>query len=291
MNLGAARPEPWLAAVFEGSGALLWWNVETRASGGEIWDDARADVWIRAPRVTAFARAAALASWREAWWPASEIAGIPPLDPRLLAAERAVALAALDGVTDDDRAAARAFADLAFWTAQLGPLDELDGSVFEEAGVVVPADLARLADGYGVGLADAPAPRPHDYALAAAGRAPAAALASGSGPVDPGAVPQGAVDAFARIEWRLTATMTLEVEVGAAPVIGPPPSVALAARVGPVEVPLSRAAGVWTGRVENAGGLLALPEQQRAVRLVAEGFDPLPGVRPETLRRIAQDWS
>src|SRR5690606_35326863 len=168
-------------------------------------------------------------------------------------------LAALDGVTDDPDAAKRALRDLAAWTAELGSLENLDAPVLGESGITTHADLESLADDYGVELLHVRVPRAHDYALAASGSAPAAALVAGSDPVDPGSVPQGTIDPFARIEWRLSATMALEVTVAAAPVIGSAPRVDLVARIGPVEVPLERAEGVWTGQVANATALLALP--------------------------------
>jgi hypothetical protein len=306
MNIGASRPEPWLAAVFEGAGATLWWNVATGEVGGDVWDAPRAAGWLALPdpgagpaggaprprsdRAAFFARAAAFADWREAWWPASYVRGIAPLDPRSLLAERAVALAALDGITDDDDAAARAWARLARCAAELGLPDDAamsSGAVFREAGLTGADDLVRLADDYGVTLEPAPVAARHDYALAAAGSAPAAALAAGWDPVDAGTVPPGVVDPFARIEWRLTAAMALEATVAAAPVVGPAPTVDLIAVVGPVEVPLVRAEGVWTGRVAGAAGILALAPEQRTARLTAPGFDPVPGVDPAILARIA----
>ncbi|HLT67110.1 MAG TPA: hypothetical protein VKZ73_04495 [Microbacterium sp.] len=302
MIFGTDRPEPWLAAVFEGAGATLWWNASTGETGGEVWGAARASGWLvmpesamdaphpRSARTGFFARAAAFTDWREAWWPASYVRGIAPLDPRALSAERAVALAALDGVTDDEDAPARALAGLARWTAELGMLDDTAVSaeaVFREAGVAGADDLVRLADDYGVALVPAPVAAREDYALAAAGEAPGSALAGGSDPVDPGAVPPGAVDPFARIEWRVTAAMALEATVAAAPVIGPAPAAPLTALVGPVEVPLVRTGGVWTGRVTGAAVVLALAPEQRTARLVAPGFEPVTGVDPAVLARIA----
>lgn len=295
MNIGTPRPEPWLAAVFEGAGATLWWNVATGEAGGEVWDEALAGAWLALPNprlrsgdAQFFARAAALAAWREAWWPASYVRGIAPLDPRILAAERAVALVALDGISDDEDAATRASS----------ALTELDDDALEAsetvreavaAGVLAAATtdaLAALADDYGAALAPAPVAQA-DFALAAAGSAPAAALATGSDPVDPGCVPQGVVDPFARIEWRVTASMSLEVTVAAAPVAGRAPAAELVAHIGPLEVPLFRSDGVWSGRAGAAAGILALGPDERRARLEVPGFDAIPGVDPETLARIA----
>lgn len=302
---GTPRPVPWLAAVFEGAGATLWWDVASGESGGEVWDAPRAAAWLEADdTLRYFARAAAFAAWREAWWPASRIAGIAPLDPRILAAERAVALAALDGATDDEDAASRALADLARWTAILGAADEADlatpvvlaaraAGVLEQDAAGITAGLEILADDHGIELARATVPARADYALAAAGSAPATALASGSDQVDPGAVPQGVVDPFARIEWRLDLAMTLEVSVAAAPTIGTAPDISLtasiggASSVGGIEVPLERSDGLWIGTAAGAA-LLALPPEARVAILRVRGFDPVPGVDPETLARIAE---
>lgn len=294
MNIGTPRPEPWFAAVFEGAGATLWWNVATGEAGGEVWDEARAGAWLALPdpRLRSddaqfFARAAALAAWREAWWPASYVRDIAPLDPRILAAERAVALAALDGVSDDDDAVSRAIAGLAEPAGDALEASETVRAAVA-AGVLEAATteaLAAFADDFGVALAPVPAAQA-DFALAAAGSAPAAAVAAGSDPVDPGSVPQGVVDPFARIEWRVTASLALEVTVAAAPVAGPAPTVELLAQVGPLEVPLFRADGMWSGRAGGAAVLLALGPDERRAHLSVPGFEAIPGVDAETLARI-----
>jgi len=297
-ELGAARPPAWLAAVVEGAGALLWWHAETGEAGAHVWDEARAAGWLDAVWTVGetgaldpgplepFARDAALASWQEAWWPASRSAGIAPLDPRELAARRVVALAALDGCLDDDRATERALADLAGATAAHGPI-----------GGDLGARVAEVADEFGVALPEPrPAARREDYALAAAGPRPGAPLASGSSPVDPGAVPQGVADPFGRIAWSVAAGqagLELEVTVGRAPAFGDPdlaPAPALAALtavVAGVEVPLAPAGEVWRGVRPAPPELLALPTDRREATLRAEGFAPIPGVDASVLARIA----
>ncbi|MGO1838286.1 MAG: hypothetical protein ACTH0E_02090 [Candidatus Microbacterium stercoravium] len=353
IQIGAPRPPAWLAAVFEGAGATLWWHAETGAPGTEIWDAARAAGWLHAvwpsvattvlseasgealgigrtsgpeqpesaPRgsdlrqnridptelsdrtgpLEPYARAAALADWREAWWPASHTAGIPPLDPRLIEAERVLALAALDGASDDDDAVGRAATRLAARIGDLGSLDETDLGPRDAARLasLVPNDqhprravlaTARdIAGDHGIDLTAAPAPTRTDYALAASGTAATAALLEGSAPVDPGSVPQHVVDPFGLIEWRVTMTMTIEVTVAAAPLFANarPPGVDLRARIAGTEVPLARAGDVWFGAAAAPAGLIALPPARRTASLHVADFVPVEGVDPDALRRIA----
>ncbi|MFC7877011.1 hypothetical protein [Isoptericola sp. NPDC057391] len=298
---------PWRTAVFEGAGALLWWDLGTGASGVDVWDAPRAAAWLDAvPRQTL--RRAALDAWREAWWPASRVAGVPPLDPRVLAARRATTLAALDGVTDDDTAVERVLRELAAQVARLGPLEHAAppaGAGDEPAALA--EQVRELADDYGVAL-DAtvapPEPAQEDYALAARG-GPAdggAPLLEGSDPVDPGAVPQGVVDPWARVTWRVRLSMTLEVTVPAAPGAGTrlpvaPSAVALpaegdAAQVAPDDgagrllVPLQLRGDVWRG--EAPVGPTVLTRRPR-LGLRVPGFTPVPGVDAAQLVAIARE--
>ncbi|MGO1234445.1 hypothetical protein [Microbacterium gubbeenense] len=353
IQIGAPRPPAWLAAVFEGAGATLWWHAETGAPGAEIWDAARAAGWLHAvwPDADAtvlseasgealgigrtsepnrsesgpsgadlrhnridptqlsdrtgplepFARAAALAGWSGAWWPASHTPGIAPLDPRLIETERVLALAALDGASDDDDAVARAAAGLAARTGDHGPLDETDLGPRDAARLArllpndrqqpraVLATVKDIAGDHGIDLTAAPAPTRTDYALAASGTAEAASLVSGTAPVDPGSVPQHVVDPFGLIEWRVTMTMTIEVTVAAAPLFANarPPGVDLRARIAGTEVPLARAGDVWFGAAAAPAGLIALPPARRTATLHAADFVPVEGVDPDALRRIA----
>ncbi|WP_029151095.1 hypothetical protein [Microbacterium indicum] len=264
-------PDAWRAAVFEGDGALLWWDLATGVSGADVWDDARAAAWIELPREPM--RRAALAAWREAWWPASRIAGIEPVDRRALAAERALAAAALDGIADDDEATERALRDL----ARLGPWED--------------ERIRELADDYGLAdaAAEEAAARQEAYALAAAGEAARAPLQSGESPVDPGAVPQGVVDPAGRIAWSIAfgaAGPTIRVSVPAAP--GDERAAALTAHVAGVDVPLARSGERWAGEAAAPATVLAAAGHEAS--LTAEGFAPIPGVDLEVLLRIAREW-
>lgn len=354
-HIGSPRPPAWLAAVFEGAGAELWWHVETGRAGAEVWDAPRAAGWIdevwpgtsaavlsdidansvgfgreNAPQdlgsadgrtdlrqnpsgarggsdrtgpLEPYARRAALAAWREAWWPASHTAGIAPLDPRVLAAERLLALAGLDGAADDDDAVRRAAQHLSEQIRAAGSFDAhaLDPGDAERLAPLVPGGahgdprrrvldaVAEIADDHGVELPRVAARTRADYALAASGSAVGAALLAGSDPVDPGAVPQGVLDPFGRIEWRVTATMTIDVTAPAAPLFDGvmPDPIELRAHICGADIALERSGDVWSGSGPAPAGILAAPPEHRAVRLRATGFAPIDGVDPDHLRRIA----
>lgn len=251
--------QPWRTAVFEGAGALLWWDLTTGESGADVWDAAIAAGWLDAPRD--LMREAAVTAWQEAWWPASRVAGVEPLDPRVLAARRASALAALDGITDDDEAAERALRELAAHVARLGPVD-----------------------------APAPAARQEDYELAAGGTGSGGSvLREGTEPVDPGAVPQGVVDPLGLVAWRIVLPMTVEVTVPAAPVVGDPHPARLHAvadgATDRLTVPLHRTGGLWQGTALAHPALLA---GQATFRLEAPGFPRVAGVDAHLLVEIAR---
>ncbi|MEL7975152.1 hypothetical protein AAG589_04760 [Isoptericola sp. F-RaC21] len=289
---------PWRTAVFEGAGATLWWDLGTGASGVDVWDAPRAAGWLDAMPREALRRLA-LDAWREAWWPASRVADVPPLDPRMLAARRATALAALDGITDDDRAVERALRELAAHVGRLGPLERVSRPAgTPEDPAVLGDEVRELADDHGVVLdapAPAPAPQQEDYALAArGGAADGTTLLEGSDSVDPGSVPQGVVDPLGRLAWRVRLTMTLEVTVPAAPTVGAPPPVAPVAvddapddgATGALAVPLQRRGDVWRG--EAAVGPAALTRRPR-LTLRVPGFTPVAGVDAAQLVEIARE--
>jgi len=274
----------WRTAVLEGAGALLWWDLGTGEQGADVWDEARAAGWldVAGEDVLVPARRAALDAWRAAWWPASRVADVPPLDPRVLTARRALALAALDGVTDDDEAVVRALREL----AALGP-GPVGGPLDEQ--------VRELAADHGVDLAasdplGSPGPRPEEYALAAGAAGPRGApVLDGVDPVDPGAVPQGVVDPLGQVAWRVDlaggADLTLAVTVPTAPVVGAPPRVTLRAVAGETVVPLRRAGDAWSGTVPAPPALLAARPR---FRLEVPGLTPVPDVDPHRLVEIAR---
>lgn len=309
-RLGDDPGPAWAIGVFEGAGATLWWPAGHGAPGGLVWDAAAAAGWIdavwpgttdalaaagafgagvapheqRSEAVTAgdadgpladAARRAALAGWRAAWWPASRIAGIPPLDPRLVAAERLIALAEADGALDGE-AIERAAEAYGAAVAALGPAAPESSSA---------SDLIRLADEVAAehgadAAATAAAPmRAEDYALAAAGERAAAALASGSARVDPASLPQGVVDPAGEVSWSVALGAegaSLAVSVPAAPQFGdaPVPEAALRARVADAEVGLRLEGEAWRGEAAVAPSFLALPPERRAAALLVPGFEP-----------------
>lgn len=288
----------WRTAVLEGAGALLWWDLGTGRQGADVWDEARAAGWlgVAGDELLVPARQAALDAWRAAWWPASRIADLPPLDPRVLAARRALALAALDGVTDDDEAVPRVLRELAGLTTRLGALDGRLGEQVRELAADHGVDL-ETPDPFPAEEPAAPrtqagaAPRQEEYALAAGASGPAGtALLEGADPVDPGAVPQGVADPLGDVTWRVDLVrgvdLTLAVTVPAAPVVGEPPHVPLRAVAGDVVVPLRRAGDAWSGTVPAPPELLAARPRYR---LEVPGLTPVPDVDPHRLVEIARE--
>jgi hypothetical protein len=128
LRIGAEPGPTWRRAVLEADGATLVWDAASdapRHPAALVWDARRATAWLwqvygagvtgavlgdaTANRFDAehgpslsFARCAALAAWRSSWWPASSIAGIPPLDEALVEAERLLALAEVEELLDAD---------------------------------------------------------------------------------------------------------------------------------------------------------------------------------------------
>src|SRR2546423_9711150 len=188
---------PEQTARVEAAGALVSWDL----LGGpepvvEVHDADRAAEWLwelDEPATLAAVQRLTHLNWARAWWPASTVAGVPPLHLAVLAAEIAVATAAVSHLLDDDEAVERALS--ALLPLPLHP--ELDGLADE---------LAELAADFGV---EVPAPvavaRRDDYALAASGaRQPyGLVVQQGTTPVDWSLVPPGAVDAAADASWTI----------------------------------------------------------------------------------------
>jgi len=191
----------------------------------------------------------------------------PPLDPALLAAELAVATAAVDHLLDDEDAVERAVAAA---SAAVHPLAALaDDPELGPRAVELSAQLADLADDHGITL---PVPAPTSqagFALAAGGgtepEVSDVIVQRGSAPVDWALVPQGTVDATADATWSLVrrgGELVLAVSV---PTITTTP---LTARFGPVEVPIADG----TGTVPVPSTVLLLPATQRKLTVYAPGF-------------------
>ncbi|TCO59687.1 hypothetical protein [Actinocrispum wychmicini] len=283
---------PEQTALVEAAGALVSWDL---LGGGQpvttVHDADRAAAWLwelDEPETLAAVHRLAHLSWARSWWPASTVADVPPLHPALLAAEYALATAAVSHLLDDDEATERALSALLPL-----PLDALAVDPDLHAESLALADrLAELAEDFGV-AAPAPAPlaRRADYALAASGggRPDGLVVQRGSAPVDWSLVPPGAVDAVAEATWiilRRNGITVLEASVPPGP--GGVPA-RLAARFGPVELALEPTpAGSLTGTVPLPANVLLLSADQRVFTVYAPGFaEPVPPDPDAPARRSA----
>lgn len=304
--LGAPPADPAQRAVLEADGAVLVWDAGSTGAlpHAIVWDARRAAAWaweIYGPDAAAAllgdasafepapgpsaapARTAAVATWAQAWWPASVPAGIPPLDPRLLALERALALLDVEQLLDDPGAV-----DGALRAASAFDATGLDPDLL--------VSVRDAAEDRGLDL-PLPAPRRVAYALAASTPPPAAApLATGSAPIDLGAVPTGAVDAGAPAHWSVTrdgAETVLHVYVDRAPrhPADEADAPALHAAFAGAVVALTPDAAAYTGSVAVAASLLL--SRDRALVVSSPGFVARGEVDAATLidvarRRLAQ---
>ncbi|MEU4806526.1 hypothetical protein [Actinosynnema sp. NPDC023587] len=280
-----AWPHPERAALLEGRGAVLAWDVlgdaapaarvhDVDRAADWLWeaygDEAAAGVLGDAAGITPAGawpagRALAQLAWLEAWWPASGAAGVPALDLSVLRAERAVATSAVEHLLDDEDATGRALAAVPADPVVAGLSDRL-AALAEDYGVVLPAPVASRAE----------------FALAAGGDAAGdgtgadgVTVHSGADPVDWALVPAGAVDAAADARWavvRRGGATFLDVAVPG----GPRPGVPLAARFGAVEVALDGTDGLGrrTGRTPVPATVLLLPPAARRLTVYAPGFAP-----------------
>lgn len=269
---------PERTALVEAAGALVSWDllggpepvIEVHGAADWLWE-------LEEPATLAAVQRLAYLNWARSWWPASTVANVPPLHPALLAAEHALATAAVSHLLDDDEATERALSTLLPL-----PLDALtvDQDLHAEA-LALASQLADVAEDFGVTVpAPAALARRDDYALAASGDGQPDGLVvqRGSTPVDWSLVPPGAVDAAAEASWiilRRDGISMLEASVLPSPSGFPP---RLAARFGPVELNLEPTpAGVLTGTVPLPANVLLLPADQRVLTVYAPDFtEPTP---------------
>ena len=321
--IGGAMPPAWRLAVWRGEGATLWWDAcDLQAFGAVVTDADRALGWLgrawgapaasalsasrdtagadrdapeaRGPgdalievvagEVAAAARRAALARWRRVWWPASRIALIPPLDPRVTAAELALALADLiraDACPADERPADERGAGSAVRLAAPDAPEELDralaglaaaerrfGSL--DAAHSVARDAHALAAERGIDL-------PHDgsrVADPALRRAPDRVRAplSGEVAVDASGLPHGVIDAADEARWRIAfrgASASIVLEVLAAPAFADEsiPEPEMYASFAGVTARLERRDGVWTAERPVPLAALTTPPEDRVVQV------------------------
>ncbi len=283
IEVGDWPPHPERTALLEARGALLAWDVlADNGPAARIHDPARAADWLwevygaeAAAGILGAAaeiegsdwpdgRVVAQLGWARAWWPASDTAGVPALDPVVLHAELAVAVCRVEHLLDDEDAAERALAAV--------PADPAVPGLSER--------LAALAEDYGVVLSPAVVPTRAEFALAAGDSSGDAGVTvhSGAEPVDWALVPAGAVDAAAEARWavvRRAGGTFLDVTVPA----GPRPEVRLAARFGAVDVVLDGTDGLgWrTGRVPVPPTVLLMPPAERRLTVYAPDFAVPPG--------------
>jgi hypothetical protein len=283
--VGDWPPHPEQTALLETRGALLAWDVlsdnavpaarvhnEAQAADWlwEIYGTAAAEILGGAAEVTVTVdgdshlretrRVLAQLGWVEAWWPASQTAGVPAVDQDLLLAERAVATSEVEHLLDDEDATERALSAAA-------PVDAF------------AARLEELAEDYGVVLREAFASSQVDFALAAGGDRPGGdrsvgvTVLSGRHPVDWALVPSGVVDAAADAEWAVVRSQgSTYLEVAVPLVTRAQPN--LAARFGQVDVQLDQADGFGrlTGRAPVPPTVLLLPPAQRVLTVYAPDF-------------------
>ncbi|MEU5692853.1 hypothetical protein [Actinosynnema sp. NPDC020468] len=301
------RPNGWPAfpertALLEADGALLAWDVlaGSPVPAVRVHDEARAADWlwevygaaadavlagedVDVPeegdrRVRDACRVAAHLSWARSWWPASASAGVPALDPVLLHAERALAVAAVEHLLDDPDATARAL-------AEVGPVAAATSDPEVDALV---ARLVEVAEDYGV-VPDQVVPRRSAFALAAGGSAEAGLVVlSGQSSVDWNLVPQGVVDAAAPATWsvaRRDGGTFLDVVVPA----GPRGGVPLAARFGDLDVVVDGVddLGRLTGSAPAPATALLLPPDRRVLTVYAPGFAEPVAPEPDAAPRRA----
>ncbi len=223
-GFAAVRPER--LALLEADGALLTWDaLGDSPPHAQVWDEARAAAWLWQfdgfdPVVARQARRAALADWARGWWPASYAAGIPPLDPRIVTLDRAVAFAAVEHLLDGTEALE---GELTSALAAAGSLEGDSPAVIDDEVAGLIAGVRELAEDAGLDAAAVspwPAER-REYALAAAGSAEDAdeVLAQGAELISPHRLAPGSADPFAPARWQLLrgARPLLRVTVPGAP--------------------------------------------------------------------------
>lgn len=286
---GAAMPPAWRLAVWQGPGATLWWDVSAPETdlGIVVTDATSALPWIgdvfgeavsrllrsqgeppaeafalvrQTPLATA-ARDVALARWRQAWWPASREKLVPPLDPRLLAAERVDALDRLHKSTT---------------SAALTDTAALDSA---------RDDLAAAERRFS---------RVDDLALHRAPERTRAPL-SGTVPIDVSPIPHGVVDAAAEARWHIAfqgAVPWINLEILAAPRFAneASPEPDLHASFAEINAKLTLAEGAWRAEQPVPLHVLTDPPSDGTLVLYLPGRDTRrPSPDAAELIRIAHE--
>jgi hypothetical protein len=281
--IGQWPPHPEQTALVEARGALLAWDVlagdavpaarvdDAERAADWLWEiygvGTAAEILKGANEVTVSAdgdwrvrdacRTVAQLGWVDAWWPASAVAGVPPVSRALLRGELAITIDTIEHLLDDDESLERALVA----AGQLTSIPEVDGT------------LAVLAENHGVALSAAPTQVEFALAAGSRDRPPGVTVLSGADAVDWALVPSGVVDAAADAEWAVVRSGgATHVEVAVSLVPGARPR--LAARFGQVEVDLDRLDdfGRLTGRAPVPATVLLLPPAHRVLTVYAPDF-------------------
>ena len=300
LRIGPVPPAHAHAALLETAGALLIWDAADPAGPptATVWDPALAlDVaWqiygpgavpVLLERTGSFApapapardhaRRAALATWAATWWPASSLAGIPPLDPRILAVERADALIAVEHVLDGDELLPVALADGLAAARALRLAPEIDAAV-RPALAALEARVEEGAADRGITAGSAAAmPAREDFALAASAtaRSAADALAEGTEPLDLSAFAPGTVDAAGSAHWQVRSAesdVVLEISVPRAPSISAADPGPLDAVFAGVALTLRPEPGRFAGSAAAPATILLTPPAARTLALASRGY-------------------
>lgn len=301
LRIGPVPPAPAHAALLETAGALLVWDAADPIAPptAAVWDPALAvDVaWqvygpgavpVLREQTGAFApdaapalnhaRRAALATWAAAWWPASTLAGIPPLDPRILAVERADALVAVEHLLDGDELLFAVLAD-GLAAARALHLEPRIAAAMRPALAALEARVEEAAADRGVttGSAAAAMPAREDFALAASATARSAAgvLAEGTEPLDVSAFAPGTIDPAGSAHWQVRPGETgvvLEVSAPRAPATSPTDPEPLDAVFAGVALTLRPERGRFAGSVTTPATILLTPPAARTLTLASPGY-------------------
>ncbi|MFB7845108.1 hypothetical protein [Microbacterium sp. NPDC056052] len=318
LRIGPVPPAPAHAALLETTGALLVWDAADPAGPptATVWDPALAvDVaWqiygpdavpVLLEQASAFtpapaaalehARRAALATWAAAWWPASSLAGIPPLDPRILAVERADALVAVEHLLDGEELLLAVLTDGLAAVRALRSAPGIDAAVHPALAALEDRVEEAAADrGVTAGSAAAALPAREEFALAASATARSAAgvLAEGSEPLDLSAFAPGTVDAAGSAHWQVRSGesgVVLEISVPRAPstsAAGPEPLDAVFAGVA---LALRPEGGRFAGRVAAPATILLTPPAARTLALASPGYRSRHDVDAGALLALARE--
>ena len=300
LRIGPVPPAHAHAALLETAGALLIWDAADPAGPptATVWDPVQAlDVaWqiygpgavpVLLERAGSFApapapaldhaRRAALATWAATWWPASSLAGVPPLDPRILAVERADALIAVEHVLDGDELLPVALADGLAAARALRLAPEIDAAV-RPALAALEARVEEAAADRGITAGTAAAmPAREDFALAASATARSAAdvLAEGTEPLDLSAFAPGTVDAAGSAHWQVRSAesdVVLEISVPRAPSTSAADPGPLDAVFAGVALTLRPEPGRFAGSVAAPATILLTPPAARTLALASRGY-------------------